>query len=136
VAEAIGEGPKAMELSIVEIFTCLERTKEYAHAWSHSQPEHDEALGKFIKDLDQIGCELKNSVLVKARVRSARHGSTLEGNLHDIVNCLVPAIAFAELISERQPEYAIPLKRFQEEVQRVKRELIQKVYPGVFSNED
>ena len=86
MAKAIGEGPKAMQPSIVEIFTALERTKKCAQAWAQSQPEHDEALGKFIKDLDQIGCELQNSVLVKARVRSVRHGSTLEGNLHEIVS--------------------------------------------------
>jgi hypothetical protein len=131
MAKAIGEGPKAMKLSIVEIFTALERTKRCAHAWAQSQPEHDEALGKFIKDLDQIGLELKNSVLVKARFRSSRHESTVEGNLFGIVNCLVPVITFAVIISERQPEYTVPLKRFQEEVQRVRQELIKKVRPGV-----
>ena len=127
-----------MELSIVEIFTCLERTKEYAQAWAQSQPEHEEALDKFIKDLDQIGCELQNSVLVKARVRSVRHGSTREGNLFEILNCLIPTMTFAELISEQQPEYAVPLKRFYEEVRRARQELIHKVRPGpgVFSDED
>ena len=52
VAEAIGEGPKAMKPSIVMIFTALERTKGCAHAWAQSQPEHGEELGKFIKDLN------------------------------------------------------------------------------------
>ena len=116
-----------MKLSIVEIFTALERTKRCAHAWAQSQPEHDEALGKFIKDLDQIALELKNSVLVKPRSRNARYGSMVEGNLPNIVNCLIPAITFAELISERQPEFTVPLKRFQEEVHRVERELIKNV---------
>ena len=127
-----------MQPSIVEIFTALERTKKCAQAWAQSQPEHDEALGKFIKDLDQIGCKLQNSVLVKTRVRSVRHGSTLEGNLHEIVSCLVPAISLSEIISERQPEYTVPSKRFQEEVQRVRQELIKKVRPGpgVFSDKD
>ena len=115
-----------MKPSIVQIFTALERTKGCAQAWAQSNPEHEEALGKFIKDLDQIGFELKNSVLVKARFRSSRHGSTMEGNLHEIVNCLVSAISLSEIISERQPEYTISLKRFQEEVHRVKRELIKK----------
>jgi hypothetical protein len=138
VAEAIGEGPKAMELSIGEIFTCLKRTEECAQAWAQSQPEHDEALGKFIQDLDQIGCELQNSVSVKARVRSVRHGSMREGNLFEILNCLIPTLTFAEVLSEQQPEYAVPLKRFCEEVQRVRQELIKKVRPGpgVFSDED
>ena len=89
------EGLKAMELSIVEIFTAVERTKEYAQSWAQSQPEHDEALGKFIKDLDHIGCELQNSVLVEARVRSVRHGSTREGSLFEILNCLIPVLTFA-----------------------------------------
>jgi len=136
VAEAIGEGPKAMEPSIVEIFTFLERTKGCAQAWALSQAEHQEALDKFITDLDQIALELKNSVSVKARSRSARHWSTMEGNLFEIVNCLVPVITFAVIISERQPEYTVPLKRFQEEVQRVRQELIKKVRPGVLSDED
>jgi hypothetical protein len=136
VAEAIREEPKAMKPSIVEIFTALERTKRCAQAWAQSHPEHDEALGKFIKDLDQIGFELKNSVLVKARFGSSRHGSTMKGNLPEIVNCLMPAITLAVLISERQPEYTVPLKRFQEEVQRVEQELIKKVSPGVLSDED
>jgi len=125
-----------MKLSIVEIFTALERTKRCAQAWAHSQPELDEALGKFIKGLDQIGLELKNSVVGKAKFRSARRGSTLEGDMHQIVNCLVPAIVCAELISEQQPEYTVPLKRFQEEVHRVKSELFKKISPGVFSDED
>lgn len=136
VAKAIGEGPKAMEPSIVEIFTFLERTKGCARAWSLSEPEHEEALDKFITDLDQIALELKNSVSVKARYRSARNGSMMEGNLFEIVNCLVPVITFAVIISERQPEYTVPLKRFQEEVQRVRQELIMKVRPGVLSDED
>ena len=138
VEEAIGEGPKAMELSIGEIFTCLERTKERAHAWAHLQPEHEEALDKFIKDLDQSGCELQNSVLVKARVPSAEHGSTLEGSLFEILNCLTPILVLVELLSEQQPEYAVPLKRFNEEVQRARQDLIKKVRPGpgVLSDEN
>lgn len=48
-----------MEPSIVETFTFLERTKGCARAWSLSQPEHEEALDKFITDLDQIALELK-----------------------------------------------------------------------------
>jgi hypothetical protein len=127
MAKAIGEGPKAMQPSIVDIFTALERTKECAQAWAQSQPEHDEALGKFIQDLDQIGLELQQSVLVKSRSRSAKHGSTVDGNLHEIVNCLGPVIVFAEIISEQQPEYTVPLKRFKEEVRRVHQELIKKV---------
>lgn len=127
-----------MKPSIVLIFTALERTKGCAHAWAQSQPEHEEALGKFVKDLDQIGCELKSSVPVKARFRSARHGSTVEGNMFGILNCLIPVITFVVIISERQPEYTVPLKRFQEEVQRVRQELIKKVQvgSGVFSDED
>jgi hypothetical protein len=125
-----------MKLSIVEIFTALERTNRCAQAWAHSQPEHDEALGKFINDLDQIGLELKNSVLVKARSRSAKHGSTPKGHMLEIIHCLTPAITFAEIISEQQPEYTVPLKRFREEVHRVTRELHEKISPGVFSDED
>lgn len=125
-----------MKSSIVLIFTALERTKECAHTWAQSQPEHGEALGKFIKDLDQIALELKNSVSVKARLRSARHGSTVEGNLHEIVTCLIPALALAELFSERQPEYTVPLKRFQEELRRVKSELINKVCRDVLPDVD
>ena len=120
------EEPKAMRPSIAEIFTALERTKRCAHAWALSQPEHGEALGKFIKDLDQIGLEIQ-SVLVKPRSRSAKHGSTVDGNMHELVHCLGPVIVFAEIISEQQPEYTVPLKRFQEEVRRVQQELIKKV---------
>ena len=116
-----------MQPSIVDIFTALERTKECAHAWAHSQPEHGEALGKFIQDLDQIGLKLQKSVLVKPRSRSAKHGSTVDGNLNEIVNCLVHVVTFAEIISERHPKYTVPLKRFQEELRRVQQELIKKV---------
>ncbi len=125
-----------MKPSIVMIFTALERTKGCAQAWAQSNPEHDEAFGKFVKDLDQTGCELKNSVPVKARFRSSRHGSTVEGNMFGILNCLIPIITFAVIISERQPKYTVPLKRFQEEVQRVQQELIKRVRPGVLSDED
>ena len=127
-----------MEPSIVDIFTALERTKSCAQFWAQSNPEHEEALDKFIKDLDQIGCDLKNSALVEVSFQSARHGSTTEGSLFEILNCLVPVITFAAIISERQPEYTVPLKRFQEEVQRIRQELIKKIKvgPGVFSDED
>jgi hypothetical protein len=127
-----------MELSVVEIFTCLERTKDCAHAWAQSQPEHGEALGKFIKDLDQIGGELQKSVLVKPRSPNAKHGSTVDGNLLELLNCLMPTLTFADVLSEQQPEYAVPLKRFYEEVQRARQDLIKKVRPGpgVLSDED
>jgi hypothetical protein len=135
VAGAIGEGPKAMELSIGGIFTCLERTKRCAQAWAHSQPEHGEALGKFIEDLDQIRLELKNSVVGKAKLQSSRRMGTVEGNIFAIINCLTLVTVLAELISEEQPKYTAPLKRFQEEIYRVKRELFKKVSPGSASDE-
>jgi hypothetical protein len=136
VEKTVGEGPITVEPSIVDIFTALERTKRCAHAWAQSQPEHDEALGKFIKDLDQIGLELQNSVVGKARIQSSWRRSTVEGNIFGIVNCLTPVTVFAEFISEQQPEYTAPLKRFQEEIYRVKRELFMKVSPGAVSDED
>jgi hypothetical protein len=127
-----------MEFSIGDIFTYLERTKEFAHAWAQSQPEHGQALGKFIRDLDQSGCELQNSVLVKARVPSAEHRSTPEGNVFGIRICVTPILALVDLLSEQQPEYAVPLKRFSEEVQRAQKDLIKKVHPdpGVLSDEN
>lgn len=84
-------------------------------------------MRKFIQDLDQIGLELQKSVLVKPRSLRAKHGSTVEGNIFEIINCLTPVTVLAELISEEQPEYAVPLKRFYEEVQRAWQELFEKV---------
>jgi hypothetical protein len=130
MAEAIGEGPKAMEFLIGDIFTALERTKHSAQAWAHSQPEHDEALGKFIKDLDQIELELRESVVGKASLQSSYRGSTVNGNIFGIINCLTHVTGLAALFSEEQPEYTAPLKRFQEEIYRVKGELTKKVFPG------
>ena len=60
----------------------------------------------------------------------------MEGTLHDIVHCLTIARTHSELISERHPEYAVPLKRFQKEIRRVQKELITKVCPGLLSEED
>jgi hypothetical protein len=136
VAEAVGEGPKDMKLSIADIFTALERTKRCAQAWAHSQPKHGEALGKFIQDLDQIRLELKSSVVGKAKLQSSRLMGTVEGNIFGIVNCLTPVTVCAEFISEQQPKYTAPLKRFQEEIYRVRRELFKKVSPGSVSDED
>jgi len=118
-----------MEFSIGDIFTYLERTKEIAHAWAQSQPEHDEALGKFIKDLDQIELELRESVVGKASLQSSWRGSTVDGNIFGIINSLTHVTSLADLFSEQQPEYAVPLKRFQEEIYRVKEELTKKVFP-------
>ena len=125
-----------MKLSIVEIFTYIERIKECAHAWAHSQPEHGEApeygeaLGKFIQDLDQIELELRESVVGKASLQSSYRGCTVDGNIFGIINCLTHVTALADFFSEEQPEYTAPLKRFQEEISRVKGELTKKVYPG------
>ena len=125
-----------MEFLIGDIFTALERTKHSAQAWAHSQPERGEApefgeaLGKFIQDLDQIELELRESVVGKASLQSSYRGCTVNGNIFGIINCLTHVTALAGFFSEEQPEYTAPLKRFQEEISRVKGELTKKVYPG------
>ena len=60
----------------------------------------------------------------------------MEAKLPDIVGGLSVARVFATIISEQQPDYAVPLKRVQEEAFRVQRELIEKIYPGSLSDED
>jgi hypothetical protein len=60
----------------------------------------------------------------------------MEATLHDIVHFLTIARTHSDLISERHPEYAVPLKRFQDEVQRIQSELIKRVRPGLLSDED
>jgi ribosome-binding factor A len=60
----------------------------------------------------------------------------MEVKLPDIVGGLSVARVFATIISEQQPDYAVPLKRVQEEAFRVQRELIEKIYPGSLSDED
>lgn len=136
MAKAIGEGPKPMKPSLVEIFNPLEGAKGWAQALAQSHPEHDEAVGKFIQDINQIGRELQNIVSGESEFTKLRHGSTMEESLHNSVKLLTAVRAHAELISVRHPEYTVPLKRFQKEVQRVRRELITKVRPGLLSDDD
>ena len=62
VAGAIGEGPKEMKPSLVEILHALTGTKGWAQFFAQSHPEHGEAVDKFIEDLNQITRELQNSI--------------------------------------------------------------------------
>lgn len=81
-----------------------------------------------MKDLDQIGRELHNSVYGGNEFpKLSWHGSKMDASLPDLFLRVGAAIAFARLISERHPEYTVPMKQFEEEVVRVKRELIKRV---------
>ena len=51
-----------MKPSLVEIFNALEGAKGYAQLFAESHPEHGEAVGKFIANLNQIIRELHNNV--------------------------------------------------------------------------
>jgi hypothetical protein len=136
MAKAIGEGPKAMKPSLVEIFNALTGAKGWAQTFAQSHPEHGGAVGKFIEDINQIARELRNIVDGESEVPKLGPGSTMEEPLHNSVRFLTSARAHAELISVWHPEYTVPLKRFQQEVQRVQRELITQVRPGLLSDED
>jgi len=125
-----------MKPSLVEINNALEGARGLSQALAQSHPEHDEAVGKFNEDINQISRELGNIVYGESEFPKLRHGSAMEATLHDIVNFLTIARAYAEVISGQRPEYAAPLKRFQEEAQRVQRELIKKVRPVLLSDED
>lgn len=125
-----------MQPSLDQILTVLELAKARTHTVAETHPEHDDVIRKFIKDLDQIGLELQEIVVGKASLQSSWRGSTVDGNIYNLINCLLPVTVFAEIIAEQQPEYTAPLKRFQEEIYRVKRELFKKVIPGAVSDED
>jgi hypothetical protein len=125
-----------MKPSLVEIFNALTGAKGWAQDLAQSHPEHDEAVGKFIEDINQIAGELRDIVYGESEFPKLKHASTTEESLHNSVKFLTAARAHAELISVQHPEYTVPLKRFQKGVQRVQRELMTQVRPGVLSDED
>ena len=125
-----------MKPSLVEIFNALSGAKGFAQALAQSDPEHGEAVDKFIEDINQIAHELRTIVYGESEFPKLRHGSTMEESLHNSLKFLTAGRAHAELISVQHPEYTVPLKRFQREIRRVQRELITKVRPGLLSEED
>lgn len=125
-----------MKPSLVEVFNALEGAKGWAQVLAQSHPDHNEAVGTFIQDINQIASELRNIVYGESERPTLTHGSTLEESLHNSLKFLTAAGAHAELISVQCPEYTVPLKRFQKEVQRARRELMTKVHPDLLSEED
>ena len=93
-------------------------------------------MGTFIQDINQIASELRNIVYGESEPPKLTHGSPLEESLHHSLRFLTAAGAHAEFISVQRPEYTVPLKRFQKELQRARRELMTKVHPGLLSKKD
>ena len=125
-----------MKPSLVDVFNALSGAKGYAEVLAQSHPEHGEAVGKFLEDINQIASELRTIVYAESERPKLTHGSTLEEYLHNSLKFVTAAGAHAELISVQCPEYTVHLKRFQKELQRARRELMTKVQPGLLSEED
>jgi hypothetical protein len=117
-----------MTPSLIEIINAIDGAIGWAEGFAQSHPGHKDAVGTFIKDLQQIDLELRTACMMDPSFRISRQVHTT-AILHDIVSSLTIARSYADLISEWQPDYANPLKRFQREVQRVQRVLIKQVHP-------
>jgi hypothetical protein len=119
--------PNAMQPSLDKIFTVLEIAKARAQALAQTDPEHDDVLRKFMKDLHQIGIELNNGEYDDTPFRRPAYRRTQKISFLDIFNILGAAIKEAEVIYIEHPAYIFPLKRFQEEITRIGRQLFKNV---------
>jgi hypothetical protein len=122
--------------SLIEIFNALDSATGWAEAFGIWQPEHHEAASRFIHDMHQIGLELQTACRIDTSSQTSRQGITTDAVLYDIVSCLTRARAHASFVSEQQPEYTLSLKRFQEEIQGIQGELMEKVRPVFLPEEN
>jgi hypothetical protein len=131
------KGPEAMKSDFFDIFNALRGAKGCAQAFSQLHPEHYEAVDEFTKEIDQIGLELKNDVCAESESPMHWERATIEAAIvHDLVNFLIKARSYADRVSQRNPEYMVPLKRFHEELQRIQNELLRTIRPGWLSDEE
>lgn len=117
----------SMPPSLDTIFTALELAKARAQALAQTHPEHEDVIRKFMKDLHQMGIELNDGEYDETRFRSSQDCSP--GRLHfiDLYLSLGQTDWAAEQLYEEHPAYIFPLKRFQEEITRVWRQLFRNV---------
>lgn len=117
----------SMPPSLDTIFTALQLAKARAHALAQTHPEHDDVLRKFRKDLHQIGIELNDGEYDEMRFRSS--GVSCTDRIHFINLFLILGCTkrLAEELYEEHPAYIFPLKRFQEEITRVGKQLFRNV---------
>jgi len=125
-----------MKPSLVEILNALSGAKGFAEVLAQSHPEHGEAVGKFIEDINQIGHELRTIIYGESEFPKLTHRSAMEESLHNSLKFLTAARAHADLISVQRPEYTVPLKRFQKEIRHVQKELITNVCPRLLSEDE
>jgi hypothetical protein len=119
-----------MNPQLSDIFYALMATKEYAQVVSQSHPEHAQAVVKFSEEIDRIGLELNYDVGAESASPRLPERPTIQAATFDLVNFLTVARAYAQLISQRNPECMVPLKRFQEETWPIQNELIRTIRPG------
>ena len=76
------------------------------------------------KEIDRVGLELNNDVCAESWFPMLPERPTIEPHLVELVHFLTIARVFAEIQSERNPEYMVALKRFQDELWLIQNEFL------------
>lgn len=103
--------------TVWDVRNSLLSTLDHLEGYAHYRPEHASAVSRFSQELRSLKNEL---------MRSLEAGSA-QTSLHDIVNDLTVAHAFASIMAERHPEKGGPLTQFVEGLKQAKKEFIGEV---------
>ena len=121
--------------SLTEIFNAVDCATRWAEKFGklHDQTE---AARKFSHDLTQVSLELQTACQMDRSFQQTREGIPTDAHLYDVLSWVTQASSYARFVSVRQADYAMPLKRFQEEVHRIQGTLYEAVNPNSISEEE
>lgn len=121
--------------SLTEIFNAVDCATSWAEKFGtlHDQTE---AARKFSHDLKQVSLELQTACQMDRSFQQAREGIPTDAHLYDVLSWVTQASSYARFVSVRQADYAMPLKRFQDEVHRIQGTLQEAVNPSSISEEE
>lgn len=121
--------------SLTEIFNSVDCAVGWAERFGqwHDQTE---AARKFCHDLKQVSLELQAACQVDRSFQQTRESIPTDAHLYDVLSWVTQASSYARFVSARQADYAMPLKRFQEDVHRIQGTLQEAVNPSSISEEE
>ncbi len=121
--------------SLTEIFNAIDCAIGLAEKFGklHGQTE---AAGKFSQDLKRVSLELQTACQMDRSFQHTQEGIPTNTHLYAVLSWVTKASSYARFVAVRQADYAMPLKRFQEEVHRIQGTLQEAVNPSSISEEE
>lgn len=121
--------------SFTDIFNAIDYAIGWAEKFGTSQNQ-TEAARTFRQDLKRVSLELQTACQMDRSFQHTREGIPADTHLYDVLSWVTQASSYARFVAVRQADYAMPLQRFQEELQRIQGTLQEAVNPSCVSEEE